>query len=161
MRWERDTSELMQSVTAQHLLSTGFLPLDLSHLCLHSHISRICHGSHLPAIMWKKHRKRATCISSALILLQPSCALDKRTNSHAEDNQPNPHPREGTGKLPGASVDFVPQDQKPAKPTHTGRGEEPRHSPRAPQKLQPNKESLSMAVGKVTMKTVLPLRSIV
>lgn len=117
-RWERDTSELMQSVTAQHLPSTGFLPLDLSHLCLHSHISRFCHGSHLPAIMWKKHRKRATCISSTLFFLQPSCALNKWTKSHAEDKQPNPHPREATGKLPQASGDFVPQDQKPADPTH-------------------------------------------
>lgn len=81
MRWERDTSELMQSVTAQHLPSTGFLPLDLSHLCLHSHISRICQGSHLPAIMWKKYRKLAACISSTLFLLQHSWALDKETNS--------------------------------------------------------------------------------
>lgn len=105
MRWERDTSELMQSVTAQHLPSTGFLPLDLSHLCLHSHISRICHGSHLPAIMWKKYRKQAACISSDVFLLQHSWALDKQKNSHAEDNQPNPHPREATGESPWASAD--------------------------------------------------------
>lgn len=145
----------MQSVTVQHLPSTGFLPLDLSHLCLHSHISRVCHGSHLPAIMWRKHRKRATCLSSTLVLLQPSCALDKLTNSHAKDNQPNPRPREGTGKLLQASVDFVPQDQKPVNPTYTGGVEEPRCSPTVPQKLQPNKEALSTAVDKVTMKTVL------
>lgn len=98
-RWERDTSELMQSVTAQHLPSTGFLPLDLSHLSQHSHISRICHGSHLPAIMWKKYRKWAACISSAAFLLQHSWALDKQTNFHAEDNQPNHHPREATGEF--------------------------------------------------------------
>lgn len=110
MRWERDTSELMQSVTAQHLPSTGFLPLDLSHLCLHRHISRICHRSHLPAIMWKKYRKRVSCISSTLFLLQHSRALDKQTNSHAEGNQPNPHPREATGESPWASADIVSQD---------------------------------------------------
>lgn len=32
-RWKRDTSELRPSVTAQHLPSMGFLPLDLSHCC--------------------------------------------------------------------------------------------------------------------------------
>lgn len=64
---------------------------------LHSHISRICHGSHLPAIMWKKYRKWAVCISSTVFLLQHSWALDKQTNSHAEGNQPNLHPREATG----------------------------------------------------------------
>lgn len=58
-------------------------------------------------------------------------------------------------------MDFVPQDQKPANPTHTGGGEEPRHSPTAPPKFQHNKEALSTAVGKVTMKTVLPLKSVV
>lgn len=84
-RWKRDTSELRPPVTAQHLPSMGFLPLDLSHCCPHSRISRICQGSHLPAIMWKKHRKRAMRISSTLFFLQPSCALDKWTNSRAED----------------------------------------------------------------------------
>jgi len=42
-----------------------------------------------------------------------------------------------------------------------GGTEEPNHSPIVPQKPQPNKEALSTAVGKVTMKTVFPLGSIV
>lgn len=91
----------MQSVTAQHLPRTGFLPLDLSHLCLHSHISRICHRSHLPAIMWKKYRKRAACISSIVFLPQHSWATqtpmlkttsliptpEKQLESHHEPQQ--------------------------------------------------------------------------
>lgn len=157
MRWEIHLNSW--SFTAQHLPSTGFLSLDLSHLCLHSHISRICHGSYLPAIKWKKHRKRATCISSSFFLLQPSRAFDEQTNFHAEDDQPNLHPRESTAKLPRASADFALQHHKPANPTLTGGGEELRHSPMAPQKLQSNKGPLSTAAGKVTVNTVSPLRT--
>lgn len=107
MQWGRDTTDLMQSVTAQHLLSTGFLSLDLSHLCLHRHISRICHRSHLPAIMWKKHTKRAMRISSTLFLYSPPVLLTNGQTPMLKIISLIPHCKEANGKLLWASVDFA------------------------------------------------------
>lgn len=147
MRWERDTSELMQSVTAQHLPSTGFLPLDLSHLCLclptaifqgfvTGHICQQSCGRNIEKEQCTLAPLSSSC-SPPVLLTNRQTLMPKTTGLIPT--------REVTGKIPWASADFVPQDQKPVNPTHTGGGEEPRHSPTAPQKLQPNKEALSTA----------------